>query len=87
MRVSVEDNGPGMTDEQLVRCLEPYVTTKTTGLGLGLSIRQAIVESHAGVLKISRNALHGCTAEFTLQADTTPKEQPEISRIISRSSR
>ncbi len=87
VRVSVEDNGPGMTDEQLARSVEPYVTTKTTGLGLGLSISQAIVESHGGVLKLGRNALGGCTAEFTVEADTTPKIQPEVSRIISRRSR
>lgn len=87
VRVLVEDNGPGMTDEALARCLEPYVTTKTTGLGLGLSISQAIIESHNGVLKISRNATRGCSAQFTVEADITVQEQPETSRMLSRSSR
>jgi len=84
VRVSVEDNGPGMTDEQLARCLDPYVTTKSTGLGLGLSISQAIVESHGGILKISRNPVRGCTVEFTLEADAASQEIPDASRMLSR---
>ena len=85
VRVSVEDNGPGMTDEQLARCLEPYVTTKSTGLGLGLSISQAIVESHGGILKLTRNPVSGCTAEFTLEADPALQAPPDSSRMLSRS--
>lgn len=86
VRIAVEDNGPGMSDEQLARCLEPYVTTKTSGLGLGLSISQAIVESHGGALNISRNAGRGCTAEFSLAA-APEAEPPESSRMLSRSRR
>jgi PAS domain S-box-containing protein len=87
VRVTVEDNGPGMSDEELARCLEPYVTTKITGLGLGLSISQAIVESHGGVLKISRNVNRGCNAEFTVEADPAQQDEVDASRVFSRGSR
>ena len=88
VRVSVEDNGPGMTDEQLARCLDPYVTTKTTGLGLGLSISQAIVESHGGMLKLTRNPSRGCTAEFAIESDPAADPPPsDQSQLLSRSRR
>jgi len=65
--VCVEDNGSGMTDEQLERCFDSYVTTKPGGLGLGLSISRAIVESHGGELTMQRNEAGGCTASFSLE--------------------
>lgn len=67
--ISVEDNGKGMSDEQLMHCFEPYLSTKPNGLGLGLSISQEIVESHGSMLRLSRNAAGGCTATFSLEAD------------------
>ena len=69
VRFTIEDNGPGMSNEQLARALEPYVTTKASGLGLGLSISLAIVESHGGNLRLRRNPEGGCIAEFTLRVD------------------
>ena len=67
--ISVEDNGIGMSDEEIAHCAEPYVTTKPSGLGLGLSICQAMVDSHGGVIHLSRNVSGGCTATFSLEAD------------------
>ncbi len=69
VRISIEDNGAGMSDEQLAHCFEPYVTSKDAGLGLGLSISQAIVESHGGTLKLVRKKTGGCIAEFFLPPD------------------
>jgi C4-dicarboxylate-specific signal transduction histidine kinase len=71
VHVSVSDNGPGLTEDVAARGLEPYFTTKATGLGLGLSIAQTIIESHGGELSLKNNPGGGCVAQFTLQAIQT----------------
>lgn len=48
--VTVEDNGPGIDDKIKEGLFDPFVTSKTDGLGLGLSISQGIIESHHGKL-------------------------------------
>ncbi len=50
VKVSVIDSGPGFTSEQYNRMFEAFYTTKTQGLGLGLSISRAIVRVHNGRL-------------------------------------
>ena len=48
VRVTVRDNGPGLTAEQRRNLFEPFFTTKTQGTGLGLAIARRIVESPRG---------------------------------------
>ncbi len=50
VEVAIEDNGPGIVPAVSDRFLEPFVTTKPQGLGLGLVICQSIVEAHQGRL-------------------------------------
>ncbi len=48
IRISVRDNGPGLSQAQRTHMFEPFFTTKTKGTGLGLAIAQRIVEAHGG---------------------------------------
>ena len=47
-RFTVEDNGPTISDDEIARLFVPLRSSKTGGLGLGLSICQGIAESHGG---------------------------------------
>ena len=64
--VRVEDNGPGVPDGKLDTIFRPLMTTKTFGMGLGLSVTRTIVESHGGVLTVNRSELGGACFSFTL---------------------
>lgn len=52
LRISLADNGPGLTYEQRTRIFEPFFTTKTSGTGLGMAIARRIVEAHGGSLSV-----------------------------------
>jgi signal transduction histidine kinase/integral membrane sensor domain MASE1 len=61
VRLSVEDVGTGIAADQLNSVFEPFVTTKTTGLGLGLALCRSIVQAHEGRLTAENNPDRGTT--------------------------
>ena len=63
--VSVSDTGGGITPENLAKLFEPYFPTKSSGMGLGLSISRAIGEDHGGQLR-AEVIPGGTTFQFTL---------------------
>jgi PAS domain S-box-containing protein len=65
-RISVRDNGPGLTEEQAKRIFEPFYTTKTKGTGLGMAIVKRIVESHEGRIEIYPNPGQGLEVILTV---------------------
>jgi two-component system nitrogen regulation sensor histidine kinase NtrY len=60
------DNGKGFSPEVLESALEPYVTTKEDGSGLGLSIVQRVIEEHRGSLRIQNRDEGGAVIEIRL---------------------
>ncbi len=68
--LTVADNGPYLTDEQLSRFFKPLQTSKgAAGMGLGLSIVANIAERHAGNITVARNG--ECGVKFTM---TIPRQ-------------
>ena len=68
IEVSVTDKGAGIPLADLERIFEPFVTTKSHGLGLGLAICRSIVEAHGGRLWATNNADRGATLHCELPA-------------------
>jgi signal transduction histidine kinase len=64
--VTVEDSGTGIEPQNIERIFEPLFTTKSTGMGMGLSIWRSIIESHGGRLWVSPGEHHGAVFQFTL---------------------
>lgn len=68
VRIEVTDHGSGITKEAEEHIFQPFFTTKSSGMGLGLAICRSIIESHGGVLGFRRNPSGGTTFYFTLPA-------------------
>lgn len=52
IEVAIQDNGPGMSDEQQARIFEPFYTTKARGTGLGMAIVCRIMAAHGGLASV-----------------------------------
>jgi PAS domain S-box-containing protein len=66
VRIVVSDNGPGISKEVQSRLFKPFVSTKSSGLGLGLSICSTIAEVHGGDIVLQNNSDGGASATLTL---------------------
>ena len=64
--VSVEDSGPGIDPDRISSMFDAFVTTKSSGMGLGLAICRMIVESHGGRISASPAAEGGALFQFVL---------------------
>ena len=67
MRVSVSDTGAGVGDELADQLFQPFVTSKRSGMGVGLSISRTIIETHGGRIWFEPNPGGGTVFHFTLQ--------------------
>ncbi|UOA10478.1 PAS domain-containing sensor histidine kinase [Methylobacter sp. S3L5C] len=79
IEISVTDNGSGINEDQQQQIVMPFYTTKTDGMGMGLSISRSIIEAHYGNLNFHSRPGDGCTFCFTLPASKKADEnnQPE----------
>ena len=69
--VSVSDTGPGISSQEADRMFNPLFTTKSDGMGMGLSICRAIIEAHEGRLWFAPNTPRGAVFQFTLEANSS----------------
>ncbi|WP_395623510.1 sensor histidine kinase [Sphingomonas daechungensis] len=64
--VTVEDTGTGIAESVAGQLFQPFITSKTTGMGVGLSISRTIIESHGGRIWFEPNEGAGTVFHFTL---------------------
>ena len=74
IQVGVKDNGPGLDEEQQQKILTPFYTTKTDGMGMGLSISRSLIEAHEGTLRFNSKAGKGSTFYFSLPVERKSNE-------------
>ncbi len=73
LELIVEDSGPGISDEEALRVMEPFYTSRPGGTGLGLAIVHQIVQNLNGEISIGKSALGG--AAFSIR-HSLPKNSP-----------
>jgi PAS domain S-box-containing protein len=69
VRIAVADTGPGLPADSLARVFDAFFTTKSDGMGMGLSICRSIVEAHGGGISAVANEPRGAVFQFTLPRD------------------
>jgi C4-dicarboxylate-specific signal transduction histidine kinase len=71
--ITVEDTGPGIEPENIERIFEPFYTTKSEGMGMGLAICRSIVEAHGGRLFATPGSSCGLALHIALPIGGTQK--------------
>jgi PAS domain S-box-containing protein len=66
VEVDVFDNGSGITEDQLPHVFEPFFSSKSNGLGMGLAISKGIIEAHGGRMWVANNQSGGVTFTVSL---------------------
>jgi len=66
LTIEVSDNGPGISDENLKLVFQPFFSTKSGGMGMGLQICRSIIESFGGTLNVRNNQGRGATFIISL---------------------
>jgi len=67
--VAVQDSGTGMSPDVMTRLFEPFFTTRSQGIGMGLPISRSIIEGHGGRLWAESTVSRGSTFQFTLPTE------------------
>ncbi len=68
VRIDIEDNGPGISRENICRIFEPYFTTKAHGSGLGLAVCHNVITRHGGVITVDSQLGRGTSFHIYLPA-------------------
>jgi C4-dicarboxylate-specific signal transduction histidine kinase len=80
--VTMRDSGPGIDPEHLDRVFDAFYTTKSSGVGMGLSICRSIINAHGGRLWADVNASGGAVFQFTL-----PSAEEELTNPLPKADR
>ena len=76
--IMVKDSGSGISQEQLDSIFDPFVTSKTRGAGLGLTMVHQIIMNHHGEIKITSQKGEGTTVRIGLPISQEPNNHGEI---------
>ncbi|HMW35424.1 MAG TPA: PAS domain S-box protein [bacterium] len=76
LKIAIEDNGCGISEEHLQRIFDPYFTTKQTGNGLGLATSYSIIKNHDGAITVDSKINVGTTFTLYLPASKFAVQQP-----------
>ena len=71
--VSIQDSGSGISEEVAAQLFQPFVTSKASGMGIGLSICRTIIEAHGGRIWFENGPDRGTIFRFTLPKARGPK--------------
>ena len=77
-RVTVSDNGPGITEVDRDKLFSPYFSTKGRGSGLGLAIVRRIVIEHGGSIDVTENRPRGTRFSIELPCDTSALDDTPV---------
>ena len=75
IRITVADSGPGIAQNVAGQLFQAFVSTKSSGMGLGLSICRTIVEAHGGRIRAGESAEGGAEFQFTLPMAEDEEEE------------
>jgi signal transduction histidine kinase len=78
LSLKIADTGSGMTEEQVRNVFEPFYTTKSQGLGLGMPYAMKIIEQHHGEIKIASRQHQGTTIEVRLPSEYEPEHDAAV---------
>jgi two-component system sensor histidine kinase HydH len=68
VRALISDTGAGMDNEQVKKIFEPFYTTKSQGLGLGMAYARKVIEQHRGTIRVESQTGAGTTVEIEVPA-------------------
>ena len=83
----VQDTGPGIIPQSEGNIFDPFVTTKASGMGLGLSVSRRIVEEHGGDLRLVETSSKGCVFEIVLPGVATSEETSIATTVAATTTR
>ena len=69
LRIQISDNGPGIPEKDRENIFEPFYTTKSTGIGLGLANARKIIEQHKGSIRVVNTEKPGACFEILIPCE------------------
>ncbi|MFY2508022.1 PAS domain-containing protein [Vibrio pectenicida] len=77
LKISVQDNGPGIPEELQNQIMEPFFTTRTQGTGLGLAVVQMVCRAHDGRLELISEQGEGACFTVCIPLDNNSQSEPK----------
>ena len=78
MLISIADSGSGIDPKDIDHIFDAFFTTKSNGMGMGLSICKSIIDDHGGRLWASPNLKHGSVFNVSLPIDKAASQSGKI---------